>query len=88
MEDNSGFICKDKKVNTNLSTKLVAQHINDNPESPVDYPRFCIFKTSAIDGSYGMHSKLAMVLDTDDTPTEDSKNLITSGTLYNIIQNL
>lgn len=84
----SSFVCRDKLSSSTVTTSLVAEHINPDAEEPLVFPRFVINKMSAIDGGYGMYSHNVLALDADDVPTEGSINLITSGTLYNILQNI
>ena len=88
MEDNASLVCKDKTDSATLSTSFTAQHINYDLDEHIEFPRFCIIKTAARNEGFGMHSKIACILDTDDEPTEGSKNLVTSGALYSIISDL
>lgn len=88
MGKDSSFVCEDKLSNSTVVTSLVAEHINPDAGESIAFPRFVVNKTSALDGSFGMHSHNVLALDVDDVPTEDSINLITSGTLYNILQNI
>lgn len=85
MMDGSAFVCQDKNNNVLKSTKIVAEHTN---ESEIDFPRFIVTKTSFRDGMIGMYHKTSMVLDTDDEPTEGSKNLLTSGDIYKVVSDL
>lgn len=88
MNDYDALVCQDKTDSATLTTKLMAQHVNYNLDQPITFPRFCINKTSALNGMIGMHSKNVLTLDADDVPTEGSNNLIVSNTLYHIIADL
>ena len=84
----ASFVCKDKIGNTNKQIEVTANHIDESSENPDDFPSFGVVKTSFIDGTHSLYRKYCMNLDTDETPTQGSKNLLTSGTLYNIINDL
>lgn len=88
LEDGVGLICEDKDNSIRKSTKIVAQHSNYTADIPIEFPRFCVNKTTARIGAIGMHSKNVLFLDADDEPTEGSKNLLTSGVIYDVIQDL
>lgn len=88
MEKGASLICKDKIGNSNRSVELVASHIDRDADIQIDFPQFDIVKILGKDGVIGMHVKHALTLDTDDFPTQDSKKLLTSGTLYEILNNL
>jgi hypothetical protein len=45
-------------------------------------------KSTSRDGYVGNYKRHIMTLDVDDCPTEDSVKLLTSGQLYNCIQEL
>lgn len=85
MEKGAQFVCQDHVNKTNMSTTIVARHVEKNTE---DFPKFQVIKTSALDGMYGMNRKVVLNLDTDYTPTAGSINLITSGDLYRVISEL
>lgn len=84
----AALICKDKTTDATLQTKIVAEHLDSDADVQIMFPRFSVIKTISKGGNYGMHSKLALVLDTDESPAQNSKNLLTSGTLFNIINDL
>lgn len=88
MDQGASLICYDKIGNTNKQIEIIANHIDEFSENPDDFPSFRVIKTSSIDGTHSLYRKHSMNLDTDETPTQGSKNLLTSGTLYNIINDL
>lgn len=88
MEKGSSLICKDKEGDLNKQVAIIAEHVNYDLDEPTTFPKFSIIKGSSRDGSYSMYRKHVMNLDTDDVPTEGSHNLITSGALYEILQEI
>lgn len=88
LENGSGFVCLDKKDSANKSVEIVPTHINPNLDNPADFPQFTVIKTTSKDGSIGTHKRTALILDTDNEPTEGSYKLLTSGLLYEIINDL
>ena len=85
LEDGAQFVCQDHKNKKNMSTRIIARHVGDDPD---DFPKFQIYKTAALDGMFGMHRELTLNLDTDESPIQGSHNLVTSGNLYKVINNL
>lgn len=86
MENSASLVCADKQGKVRKTARLFAKHVDQDNQD--DFPSFQINKTSSIDGEYGMYSKNVLVLDADDVPTLGSKKLITSHTLYQIIEDL
>lgn len=84
----ASFACKDKIGNTNKQIEIIANHVDESSENTEEFPSFKIIKTSSIDGLNSLFRKHSMNLDTDELPIQGSKNLLTSGTLYNIINDL
>lgn len=85
MQNNAAFVCQDKQDKVTKTTKIIAEHADDTPDIPIEFPRFIVTKTSSREGTYGMFHKVALVLDTDDEPIEGSNNLLTSGALFHTI---
>jgi len=81
----ASLICEDIDGNTLKSTKIIPHHVDLDADNPIIFPTFYITKTIAKPGILGMHIKKVMNLDTDDWPLEGSINLLTSGTMYNVI---
>lgn len=88
MEDGSSVMCEDKQNDCTKSTRVVAKHINEDLDTPIEFPTFYVIKTTSRDGMFSTHVKVALVLDADDEPIEGSKNLLTSGTLFSILSDL
>lgn len=84
MKEGSAFVCQDKNNDSTVTVKLLAKHSTDE-ETPT---MFTVTKTVSRNGQYGMHFKQLLNLDVDDSPTEGSKNLLVSGTIYDIITDL
>lgn len=85
MESGAQFVCKDHINKANKIMAIVAKHVNNDIE---DFPGFQVYKTSSRDGMIGMNRQLILNLDTDSDPTEGSKNLLTSGTVFNVVMAL
>lgn len=88
MEKNAAVICKDTVGTTTYKTVIVPEHIDLDADIQIETPRFCVNKITSKEGMIGMTFKNVLVLDADSEPIEGSKALITSGTLYDIINNL
>ena len=88
MTGNASVICKDKEGTVIKKVSIVPEHIDPDADIQLEFPRFSVIKVTSIEGLIGMHLKHVLVLDADDEPIEGSKALITSGTLYDIINNL
>lgn len=88
MEQNSGLVVKDSNNGYNKSVELLASHINPDLDVPQDFPEFRIIRSTSRDGYVGNYKRHIMTLDVDDCPTQDSCKLITSGQLYDIINDL
>ena len=88
MEEGSSIACQDKENGTTKTVYILPKHVNHSLDVPIEFPRFDIVKVTSMDGMYGMHLKNVLTLDADEMPTEFSNNLITSGTLFNIISSL
>ena len=85
---NGSIVCKDKVGDRNLSTTIVATHVDLDADIPVEFPTFGVVKSSSVEGGYGTHKKYAFTFDTDDEPIMGSKNLLTSGTIYEVVKDL
>ena len=83
-ENGSALICKDKVGDANFTSRIVAEHADENRI----YPRFTVINSSSRDGMFSMHVRKALTLDTDEMPTEGSDNLLTSGAIYYALNNL
>ncbi|WP_287385529.1 hypothetical protein [Lachnospira sp.] len=88
LEKGSGIVCEDKEDLTNKVVEIIPSHINRDLDVPRIFPEFSVVKTTSKDGQIGMHKKVALILDTDDEPTEGSRKLLTSGLLYEIITDI
>lgn len=88
MGTNSAVICKDTIGTTTYKVIIAPEHIDLDADIQIESPRFCVNKVTSKEGMVGMTFKNVLILDADSEPTEDSKALITSGTLYNIISDL
>ena len=88
MTSNASVVCSDKQNGTTKKVQINFQHIDPDADIQLEFPRIEVVKTSSKDGMIGMYRKHVMNLDTDDMPTEGSKNLLTSGVLYQIISEL
>ena len=88
MEQGSSVVCKDSNNGINKQVSIIASHINENYDEPQTFPRFDVVKTVSKDGSYSTHKEYMFSLAADKEPTEGSKNLLTSGALYEIINDL
>jgi len=88
MDKGASLICKDKEGKTNKSIEIVANHIDPNLDNPISFPEFNIVKSVSTDGSYSLHKVHSLTLDADNEPTEGSKKLIVSGTLYEILNDI
>lgn len=84
MEDGAVVVCQDVGTDSTITTKIIPQHVSDN----VNFPRFIVTKTAARHDSYGMWNKVVLALDTDNAPSEGSINLLTSGAIYEVINDL
>lgn len=88
MEKGSALVCKDKEGIVNKSVEIVAEHIDHDADTVLDFPQFTIKKITSRDGQYNMITENVLVLDADEDPTEGSKKLVTSGKLFDIIVGL
>lgn len=88
LEKGSGIVCKDSNNGYNKSIEILASHEDLSADQPITFPRFDIIRSTSRDGYDSTHKKHLFTLDTDDEPTEGSKNLLTSGVLYEIINDL
>lgn len=88
MGKGSGLVCADKQGTINKKVEILASHIDTNLEDLNSFPQFTVVKTTSRDGQIGTHKKIALILDTDSQPTENSFKLLTSGLLYEIISDL
>lgn len=88
MDRGSYLSCRDKTGRVNVQTRIVPEHIDFDLGEPITFPRFSVVKIGTKENGYGMYARCALILDADETPVENSKNLLTSGTLYNIIADL
>ena len=84
MEDGAVVICQDVGTDSTVTTKIIPQHVSDS----VSFPRFVVTKTTARHDSYGMWNKVMLALDADSVPSEGSINLLTSGAIYEVINDL
>lgn len=88
LEKGSGIVCEDKEDLTNKVVEIIPSHINRDLDFPRTFPEFSVVKTTSKDGQIGTYKKVALILDTDDEPTEGSRKLLTSGLLYEIITDI
>lgn len=88
MEKGSSISCKDVHGNVTSCIKIVPIHIDYESDEKGNFPRFDIVSTIGKDGQYNTIKKHVLSLNADETPIEGSKNLLTSGQLYNIINDL
>ena len=88
MEKNAAFVCQDKQDKATKTTRIIAEHINEDMDIPITFPQFSVTKTTSLQGMIGMHFKHVLTLDADDYPTEGSKNLLTSGAIFEVITEL
>ena len=87
-EDGASVICQDKDNGVIKQMSIVPEHINPNLDIPTTFPKFVVNKKTAREGMIGMHFARVLNLDTDEAPIQGSKNLLTSGTLYEILNDL
>ena len=88
MEKGSSISCKDICGNVINCIRIVPTHIDKESDDKINFPRFDIVSTIGKDGQYNIIRKHILSLNADETPTEGSKNLLTSGCIYNIISDL
>ena len=88
LEKGSSLVCKDSINGSNNIIKIVPNHIDLDLDTPIEEPEFNVYRITSRDGVIGMYAKKLLTLDTDNTPTENSTKMITSGTLYTIINDL
>lgn len=85
MEKGSTIAIVDKVNSVNYKTEILPQHLNIEDEQPQNFE---VVKTTSKDGSFGMTRKKVLVLNVDEIPTKNSLNLLTSGTIYDIVYNI
>ena len=88
MEKGSSISCKDICGKVINCIRIVPTHIDKESDDKINFPRFDIVSTIGKDGQYNIIRKHILSLNADETPTEGSKNLLTSGCIYNIISDL
>lgn len=88
MEKGSGLVCADKEGIINKRVEIIASHMDPDSDTPRNFPEFTVVKTTSRDGYIGTYKKVALILDTDNQPTEGSYKLLNSGLLYEIINDL
>lgn len=84
MRENARFVCSDTKNNVTVEMSIVPEHASNDTEEP----NFGVTRYSFREGQLSAHYKKVLNLNTDDAPIQGSKNLLTSGTLYHIINDL
>lgn len=83
-DSGASIICRDKEGIVTMTSSIVAEHIDDNTK----FPRFSVVNTTAKEGMLSFNLKRILNLTTDNVPTQGSKNLMTSGDIYTVINDL
>lgn len=86
--DNAAVVCETKYPAGSNIVKIYARHNYPDDENPGGIPNFYVNRRIVRQNQFGPRSKDIICLDADEFPTENSINLITSGRLYHIFQDL